>query len=414
MLSARRVLARYLEADAIGDPKALLAGFTAGVESFAEVEPKAKKLLDVLADMQKAQDRNEPWEFNRLLGQWGTTDYKDVSDVWLAVEYSFKRLKRTAEMLFLAVLQQYAVPPNKVKKVQAAARFWSKTKIVLRKDKRPWAPRHAEEVVAYGVLLSTYREQVAMVTDIVASAKLHGEEETPKLKAGPFTLVNTGNFPPKVMEQVRETVEKAAKAMTSAGFGKVCYGDIMVSNTITSKSTVLAFYLLSSDEMFVRANVKPSIDSVQTICHELAHRLENKFLKSRQDKIRSLYQQIARHVRFGPNATPTEGWPEVGREVEYKGDKLVVLDVKKYVNKIQFGEPPAPGVVRRKVYTAPLEWWSRNIEGKEPERGPDFKGFVTTYAQKGGPSENFAEMVAFYALGKLPTGLVELLEPIVK
>lgn len=412
MLSARRVLARYLRADAIGDPKALLAGFTAGVESFAEIEPKAKKLLGVLDEMQKAQDRNEPWEFNRLAGQWGTTDYKDVADVWLAVEYSFKRLKRTAELLFLAVLQQYAVPPNKVKKVQAAARFWSKTKMVIRKDKRRWAPRHAEEIVAYGDLLSTYREQVALVTDIVTSAKLHGEEETPKLKAGPFTLINTGNFPPKVMEQVQETVEKAAKAMTSAGLGKVCYGDIMVSNTITSKSNVLAFYLLSSDEMFVRANVKPNIDSVATVCHELAHRLENKFLKSKQDEIRSLYQRIAHHVRFGPSSVPTQGWPELGREIDFKGEKLVVLNVSRHENKIQFGEPPAPNVYRRKVYTAPLEWWLKNIEGKEPERGPDFKGFITGYAKKDA-DENFAEMVAYYALGKLPQGLIELLEPII-
>ena len=38
----------------------------------------------------------------------------------------------------------------------------------------------------------------------------------------------------------------------------------------------------------------------------------------------------------------------------------------------------------------------------------------TPYAEKGGPNENFAEMVAYYALGKLPPGLVELLEPILQ
>jgi hypothetical protein len=107
-----------------------------------------------------------------------------------------------------------------------------------------------------------------------------------------------------------------------------------------------------------------------------------------------------------------DSWPDLGREVTFKGDNLVVLEVSKRENKIRFGEPPAPGRVQRKVYTAPLEWWVRNIEGKEPERSPDFKGFITSYAEKGGPSENFAEMVAFYALGKLPKGLVDLLEPI--
>lgn len=413
MPSPTRVVARYLQADAIGDPKALLEKFSEQVEAFAKVEPKAKKLLDILGEMERAQDRNEPWEFNRLHGQWQTTDYKDVADVYVAVEYGFKRMRGVGNLLFLSILQQLAVPPNKVKKVQAAAKFWSKAKMVLRKDKRKWAPRHTEDVVAYGTLLSTYREQVALVTDLLATAKPHGTEETPKLKAGPFTLVNTGNFDAPTMERVRDTVEKAAKAMTSAGFGKVCYGDIMVSNTITSKSDILAFYLTTKDEMFVRANVKPNIDSVQTICHELAHRLQFKFLASKTDEIRTLYQSIARHVRFGGPEIPKEAWPEIGREVEYKGDKLVVLNVSQTLNKIEFGEPPAPGVYRRKVYKAPVEWWLRNIEGKEPERGPDFKGFITTYAQKGGPDENFAEMVAFYALGKLPKGLTDLLLPIV-
>lgn len=410
---AHRVVSRYLQADAIGDPKALLEKFSEHVEAFAKVEPKAKKLLGIIEEMEKAQDRNEPWEFNRLHGQWQTTDYGDVADVYVAVEYSFKRMRGVGNLLFLSILQQLAVPPNKVKKVQAAAKFWSKAKMVLRKDKRRWAPRHTEEVVAYGTLLSTYREQVALVTDLLATAKPHGTEETPKLQAGPFTLVNTGNFDTKTMERVRDTVEKAAKAMTAAGFGKVCYGDIMVSNTITSKSNILAFYLTTKDEMFVRANVKPDIDSVKTICHELAHRLQFKFLKSKNDDIRMLYYTIHRHVRFGGPSVPEDAWPQVGREVEYKGEKLVVLNVSQTLNKIEFGEPPAPGVLSRKVYKAPVEWWLRNIEGKTPELEPDFKGFITAYAQKGGPDENFAEMVAHYALGKLPKGLVELLEPII-
>ncbi len=409
-VSNHQVVARFLQADAIGDPKALLDTFTAYVDAFGSIEPKVKVLTGLMEEMEKADTRNEPWEVNRLQASWGSTHYSDVASVWVGVDRVFKQMHGIGNKLFLAILQQYAVPPNKAKKVQGAAKFWSKSKMVLRKDKRSWMPRHGESVLAYTELLSTLREQAALVTDILATAKAHGTEETPKVKAGPFTLVNTGNFDDKTMERVRDTVEKAAKAMTSAGFGKVCYGDILVTNTITSKGNVLAFYMLASDEMFVRANVKPTIDSVATVCHELAHRLQNKFLKSKQREINTLYQTIAHHVRFGP--TPTEGWPELGREVEYKGDKLVVLGVSQASNKIQFGEPRAPGVLQRKVYTAPLEWWLKNIEGKEPERGPDYKGFVSAYAQKGGADENFAEMIAFYALGKLSKALEEMLLPI--
>lgn len=411
MPTASRVVARYLQADAIGDPKKLLEAFAASVDILGKLEPTAKRLNELLEDMERAYGRDDG-ELNRLRNQWNTSDYNDVSSVWAVLDLSFKRIRAVARTLFLAVLQQYAVPPNKVKKVQAAARFWSKSKIVLRRDKRPWMPRHGESVLAFPAILSTYREQVAVVTDILETAKPHGTEETPKLQAGPFTLVNTGNFDQKTMERVKEAVEKSAKAMTSAGLGKVCYGDIMVTNTISSKSNVLAFYLIANDEMFVRANVKPNIDAVETICHELAHRLQHKFLKSKGDEIRSLYQTIAHHVRFGPK--PTEGWPEIGRELEYKGKKLVVLSVNPTLDKIQFGEPPAPGVTRRELYTAPIEWWNRNIEKKKPERSPDFKGFITSYAQKGGPDENFAEMVSYYALGMLPQGLSELLEPIIR
>ena len=411
------VVARFLvEADAIADPKALSDYFGRQVEEFASLAPAVKEWLAYFDELKKASSDHAA--FQRLYEEklmWGAP--RDLRLVVNKIANSFSVLKQSTGSLFLAILQQLAVPPNRVKKVQAAARFWAKSSMRFKLDLSSWVTqlgtqdqKYLAHLAAYSDLLSTYREHVALVADVVVSARPHGEEATPKLKAGPFTLVNTGNFPPKVMEDVRQTVEKAAAAMTRVGLGKVCYGDVMVTNTITSKSNVVAFYILAHDEMFVRANVKPSIDSVDTVCHELAHRLENKFLQSARGEIQALYRTINRHVGLGP---PTEGWPEVGHAVEYKGDKLVVLNVNRYTNKIQFGEPPTAGKMSRTVYTAPsLEWWAKNIEGRELERGPDFNGFITPYAKSGGPSENFAEMVSYYAAGKLPSGLVELLEPI--
>ena len=407
MLSARRVVARYLQADAIADPKAVLTTFSEGVEWFATKEADVKMLAGLLDEMKKAYERHEsaPTYTREVL--------RKVADVEFHTKMGLSRLHRAGSLLFLAILQQYAVPPNKVKKVQAAAKYWSKTRWTAKKFNEPWAPSWASSVYTYLDLLSTFREQVAVATDVVSSAKLHGMEETPKMQAGPFTLVNTGNFKPEVMEHVQQVVEKAAKAMAAAGLGKVCYGDIMVSNTITSKSNVLAFYLLTSDEMFVRANVKPDVDTVRIVCHELAHRLQNKFLKAKDNQIRTMYQSIVHNVRFGPAPSSTD-WPTLGKQVQYKGKDLVVLRVNKDQNVIEFGEPPARGTFQREVYKAPLEWWTKTFEGREPERGPDFKGFITSYAQKGGPDENFAEMVSFYVLGRLPQGLVDLLEPLIK
>ena len=49
---------------------------------------------------------------------------------------------------------------------------------------------------------------------------------------------------------------------------------------------------------------------------------------------------------------------------------------------------------------------------KTPETTGTGLNFITAYAKSGGPGENFAEMVSFYALGKLPKEQVELLLPL--
>ena len=41
-------------------------------------------------------------------------------------------------------------------------------------------------------------------------------------------------------------------------------------------------------------------------------------------------------------------------------------------------------------------------EARDVDENPDYKGFVSEYAKRGGPGENFAEMFAFYCMGRLP------------
>ena len=66
-------------------------------------------------------------------------------------------------------------------------------------------------------------------------------------------------------------------------------------------------------------------------------------------------------------------------------------------------------IARKEVVTMPAAMFFK-LKGVEQKVDP--LDFVTHYAKKGGPGENFAEMVSFYALGKLPQAQLDLLLPI--
>jgi len=396
MVTTNKVVSRYLTGGAIGDPANLLALFTAFTEKFSKAERSVELLNGLLAEAEKvaattdetevflARKYKKPHRLLELEKEW--RDMGIASMLSTAINGGFSYAQQNCQNLFLSILQGLALPPALNRKVQAASRWWSKSSIRLTKRKEWWVRRFYdnEVLLVFPKLLSTFREQVAVAREALAKGKPHGEAVETRLQAGPFTLINTGNFKPEVMETVKEVVEKASKAMTGAGFGKVCYGDIHVSKTIT-KSTTAAFYLVTSDEMFVRANLKPSHDTLKTVCHELAHRLQFVFLSGKKREIEALYDKIAMSVRYGQGASDMQGWPERGQVVQYKGDTLTVLNVDTRNNKIEFGEPPAPGVYQRKVYTAPLQWWAKNIEGRETVLGENYSGFITDYARRGGP-----------------------------
>jgi hypothetical protein len=228
------------------------------------------------------------------------------------------------------------------------------------------------------------------------------------------------------MKRAAEVVEKAEKALTAHGLGKVCYGDVLISKTVNRTKNIAAFYIVNSDEMFVRANTPEDWDTVKTVCHELAHRLEYKFLSSKTHEIASLYRQINTHSSFLSDTS----LPKLGETVLYEGKQMKVVDTdyrRKSVKVQEDAEPrcfacgqPVKGhqpdaehktpIIRKEFYTMPAAMFYK-LQGKEMEVDP--MDFVTPYAKRGGPTENFAEMVAYYVLGKLPKKQIDLLEPII-
>lgn len=309
--------------------------------------------------------------------------------------------------VFLALLQKYEIPAALRKKVEAAAKVWAKTRV---QD-----PKKGLELETFKKLMQMYREHAALIRTVMAQGVDRSTATPDQVKtwtAGPFRLLNTGGFDDKTMEDCVQVVEKAVQHLKSKGLSKVCYGDIMISNTVGRSSKILAFYLPSKDEMFVRANLKNvKSDAVHTVLHELAHRLQFKFLSGKRREINTMYQVIARNSRNAdqdklkaildnPEIKPKPGDTIVDpkKGLVFEVDQVVYDTV--HVHLVE--EPKVKAKVSLLGYMQ-----MKGIKVDVPNRS----GFITHYAGTDA-DENFAEMVAAYCLGDLPPEQVEMLEPL--
>jgi hypothetical protein len=409
---ALRVAARWQKrlADIIGDPHVLIQKFEAVIDVLAGPE---KILPTVLEAEQFWNTEGKLWTWEVYKQMKAQNDPRlELIDLYksaiakLAIQVSnssvlFSRVE--APYLFLGILQQYDLPPKVRKIIEAAAKYHATSK---RTPKRELA------IEAYTKMMSTLRGQLEAAKEALAHGKPRGQalpEAAPEeLRAGPFRVVNTGGFDDKTMAEAQAVVTKAVQLLQAKGLGRVCYGDVLVSRTL-SRQNILAFYLVQKDELFVRANLRgKQHDAVRTVCHELAHRLQFKFLGSKKQEIHSIYAQIARksssnrgdritEVLKEHPVTPGDTYVERGEVWEVAGtdwgrDGVVVKMVSKEDPKIK-ARISLEGFLVNKGFVTPQE----------------LSGFITPYA-KTDPDENFAEMVAFWCLDKLPEDQVELLK----
>ncbi len=420
-------VARRFVADEIGNPQALLKLYDLAVQHLAaDLEPilpkmrEAQKFIEAHAGegIQRKALRNElaPHE-NELVNLYSKNIYRVGSRIGLEV---MKHANPWS--LFLAILQQYELVPASRKAIETASKYFAKTRIQRPKNLDVW-------IDAYENFLKTLRAFSLAAHDAIAHGKpraaggaggaggAEAQELVPeKVKAGPFTIINTGGFNDTVIAECARVIEVAAHQLQSHGLGRVCYGDVLISNTL-SKANVLAFYLLQKDEMFVRANLKGKEGAaVETLTHELGHRLMYKFLTSKHKEIRNIYNTIARKRSEAKSEAISLIWKDPNLKpkpgdifVSGKGEEFVVtgFDVSprkgiivQLVAKVQ----PEPGVTVKA--TIPLESYAL-AKGIFPKI--KHSGFVTGYAAKNA-DENFAEMVAHYCADKLPEDQVEMLK----
>lgn len=402
---ACRVAERAKQGVSIGDPKSLLDDYRKTLTVYSAREDLAVRWLKLNEEVQRLQQSNSAdprlGELQQERDQgWGPHGVSLELAVFLKV-YGFPAFQETARLLCLAILQQYLLPDKIRKSVETASKFWVKNPR-MNPSGRTTNDTIVKRMDLYLDHLRDFRRHEKVFELAIREGKPHGEGDlVTNLKAGSFTLVNTGGFDKKTMRAKVPLVEQVDHRFRSIGLGSVCYGTVNISNRLSGED-VMAFYHAASDEMFVRSDAKASSDAEHSVCHELAHRYEHVFIPNKKSLIVRLYNRISMHSE---QSVSFEDFPRHGDPVEYEGRALVVVESDYRRRRVKVKDVSDPKV----TYTMPLQTYSR-LKGL-PERVHPLD-FVTLYAKRGGPSENFAEMVAFYALGRLPEEQVELLRPL--
>jgi hypothetical protein len=397
------VARRY--AMAIGDVPKLIRDWEDTLDRYQNLEIELPHVLS--AQEYLSQHEGEPFEGKKLEVSRFFSNKK--YDYILFPKTSLTSLQRIGvQNIFLGLLQQYDLPSDVRKKVEACSRFYEKTRFASPKD-------FEAGVAAFKKLFNLYTEHLAIAKDAFSKATVRGVDAPTVLKAGPFRVVNTGGFDEATMANCAKVIEKAAHLLAKKGLGKVCYGDALISNTLT-KGKVLAFYITSSDEFFVRANLKGKEGAaLQTIIHELAHRLYFKFLQSSRRDIARIYQTIKSKVdqstsdlefeiRRNPDLSPKPGDTVVEKGKTYVVERVGYGGSRSGYQVIMHREDDPSNKA-----SVSLKGWAL-LKGIKPESKPG-SGFITPYAGKN-DEENFAEMVAFYCMDELPQDQVEMLEKV--
>ena len=336
-------------------------------------------------------------------------------DYVIQVRYGYPKFYKSGSTLFFSILRRYSLEPKLRKKIEACARFYSKSRVNH--------PKRGEEQQVYEKFLELYKEQFDLAKEAIETGKIKGSEddtEIHSLQAGPFTVVNTGGFSEEVMNEVVSAVEKANSAIQSKGLSQVCYGDVLVSNTLYKGNSTLAFYMYGKDELFVRANLKKlkdRVDTVQTIIHELGHRFENKFLKDK-NKMNAMYRKLSnQESQEEQDLLKDESLrPVPGDELKQlkNGEMISYVVTKVGYDKVHLQMKDEPRVTAKISLLGWISLPSSLKTGASADAGakiPTHSVFVTNYA-KTNPSECFAEMFAFYCLGKLPADQVAMMEDV--
>jgi len=267
--SAERVALRYQKQATLTTPADL-------ANSYQELMGLWKALKDVLRQVPPEALQNRHIK-RQLKNPWG----------WLVVH---------GRNVAQGVLDLKHVPAKKHKGLELAARhFMSARRMPIKFG--PWmekTQRHIDFLNA----TQHWRD------------KVEGTEE--KFKLGPFMVHNTMGLTGKKLENVKKTINKAAKliraAKVPATLKKTLYGDVFIVPQLQQAKT-MAWYNGKRDDMYIRPFARFNMDVVHNIIHELSHRWWQKFGDKKAQREWEMH-----HIRVGQK-TPEIEMPGVGDEL---------------------------------------------------------------------------------------------------
>jgi hypothetical protein len=336
------------------------AGLTGNLACQADKLPEFEQFVEWFADA------SDPYEkHSKMLG-------------WL---HAFRT--RGLRSFFQGLLTQYEMTAKDRKVIEQAARD-----VDRRYSTRIRFQSAAHVNGSYLTRLKRFRKFLAVAKAVVAKGKPMSAAVCPVV--GGFKLVNAGGFPPNVMQVVQRVVQRATDLLNKVGLESVIYGDINVVGTLR-KGKVLAHYDLPHDAVFVRANLRGREGpAVNTILHELGHRLEN--MMSDRYAIVRLHSDIEDEDEETTERAVADKslWPKPG---------FTFGDLGKWeVTSVEQRGRGEPRVRVRNRFDARTGYYPMNKFLKAT--GKLHSTFVTPYASTS-PSENFAEMVAAWCADEL-------------
>lgn len=318
----------------------------------------------------KYQDSLRKFEENILAHK---TEHPRYQVIWAAHPFSY--LIRDGVLLAQAILGSREIPPGKTKAMELAAR------LVMSSKRTPLNPSKWWE--------TNQRHLVLLENAAKWPAKTEGGASLFKL--GPFTVHNTVGATAD-LEPTKKALERAIQAIEKVpvpGIRKVLYGDVYIAARL-QKASVLAWYYMNEDALYVRPHMKAGPGEVHALIHELGHRFYKRFLSGEaESKWETRHMLMA---RFSGSNAPLPPLPKPGDifPIQVKGE--VGLPVVKEITFTPRGKrvimfESGGGVLVDSFYSY-------------AEKENTISSFPTRYAATSA-EEHFCEALALRALGQL-------------
>lgn len=283
-------------------------------------------------------------------------DWKQVGRIWLS-------LVTNGRIVGDWVLNTRSIPNGKAKALEMALRPLAKTRT---NDMAKW-------------WMANERHMRLLVEAIGWPERKEDSEGIAEIfSVPPFKVHNTIHLKGEKLEVARNLVENAVLALKgNPKLARVMYGDVYLVGKIRESNT-LAWYRVSSDDLYMRPETKLGPGEVASLLHELGHRYWYKFMDSNQQRD---WERLYYRVRGSGKATMPQ--PGDVLDLSFKGV-----------------DPP---VVVRTVTPSYLELENNGLKyrtDKIMEELGKKADYPSRYAAKN-QDEYFAECFAFFAMGIL-------------